>query len=414
MKKYLVILITSLIAAMSFACSGLAQTVADPAMTAPDENSWTLFLSVNAKAKTEGNNNALFETWASDADTFTPKPVWPQGGSPKSLVPRALSRLSHGAPIKALLVPGGNNDQPGTPIEEVRRNHASFDYIVNNNLYKVSGLKAAFSKSDSIISFPTDAIEVKANWIAVDGLKAFNGFSGTAADAQKLYHVNTAGGKDYALVAMHLISKQVPNWTWATFEHQDNPGRCDVIGCTDSFGAVPSVQPPLSQVESTTTYPACAKTPALKALFAGADIDPAYLNYCLKGSQTDTTTATGLTVRLGNSVTEKGFVAYSSCITCHGRAGADSNGKMTSFAGFDLISASQPLTSNAGNAPIGPIQPSWFWVPGNPPALPMLADSTSDLTRIALAVDFVWSIPFCAIDDTASPPQTKSTFCATK
>ena len=43
-------------------------------------------------------------------------------------------------------------------------------------------------------------------------------------------------------------------------------------------------------------------------MFAAAHLDPAYSNYCLKGSQTDFTDATGLAIRVGNSVTEKGFV----------------------------------------------------------------------------------------------------------
>jgi hypothetical protein len=40
--------------------------------------------------------------------------------------------------------------------------------------------------------------------------------------------------------------------------------------------------------------------------------------------------------------------------------------------------------------------------------------SGSDIQPIALAADFVWSIPFCAIDDTANPPETTSRFCANK
>jgi hypothetical protein len=38
----------------------------------------------------------------------------------------------------------------------------------------------------------------------------------------------------------------------------------------------------------------------------------------------------------------------------------------------------------------------------------------ADITRFALAADFVWSVPFCAIDDTAGPPETTSRFCAGK
>jgi hypothetical protein len=140
-------------------------------------------------------------------------------------------------------------------------------------------------------------------------LKGFNGFSGSNADAGRLYHVNKASdGKEYALVAMHVISKLVPNWTWETFEHKDNPGRCDVLGCRDAFGAQQAVVAPLSATESEQHYGDCLKTSALMALIDKTKWDPAYVNYCLKGSQTDFTDATGLAIRVGNSVTENGFV----------------------------------------------------------------------------------------------------------
>ena len=52
------------------------------------------------------------------------------------------------------------------------------------------------------------------------------------------------------------------------------------------------------------TYPDCTKSAALAALLAGADIEPAYVNYCLKGSQADFVDNTGLDIRVGNSVTD--------------------------------------------------------------------------------------------------------------
>ena len=177
------------------------------------------------------------------------------------------------------------------------------------------------------IAFPVDSMEVKANWVEVDRLKEFNGFTGTPIEAAAAYHVNSTGGKQYALVSFHIISRLVPNWTWATFEHEDNPGRCDVIGCKDSFGAVDAYVAPLSPVESQTHYPGCAKTPAVLALFAQAHVDPAFANYCLKGSQSDFADPSGLAIRLGNSVTEQSFVAQSSCMTCHGRAAFDADGR---------------------------------------------------------------------------------------
>jgi hypothetical protein len=388
----------------------MAQTDPNPALNTPDKLAWTLFIQVNTDAKTAGNNNALFETWASDGETFTPNPVWPATASPMSLRPRALSLESRAAllpPGKVLpqALPGGSDGQS----EETRRNRSTFDFIVTNKLFVISGLKAAFA-AGTPLSLPEDSIEVKANWVELGHLKDFNGFSGSAADAERLYHVNKASdGKEYALVAMHVISKLVPNWTWATFEHKDNPGRCDVLGCRDAFGAQQAVVAPLSAIESQQHYGDCLKTPDLMALIDKAKWDPPYVNYCLKGSQTDFTDATGLAVRVGNSVTERTFVAQASCMTCHSRANFDATGKPNSGAGFDNVT---------GNASFGPVNPAWYWTLVAPdgnlaaPSVP-LYQNIPVLQRVALPADFIWSIPFCAIDDTANPPQTKSR-CAGK
>lgn len=366
----------------------------DPAMSNPDQFSWELFVKANAPAASQGNNNVMFETWAADGDTFTQDPKWPgTTPSPKVLkVPALIARAPRQPGLQPSVLPGGS--------EEVRRNKTTFDFIVTNKLYLTSGLVAAF-KSGTPISFPINSIEVKANWKPV-----------TAGMDTSTYHVNTASdGKKYALVSMHIISKVVPNWTWATFEHKDNAGRCDYMGCSDKFGAVvPFVAPkrPLGG-----QYPACAKTTALKKMFTDGKLDAVFDNYCLKGSQTDFTDPTGLAVRVGNSVTEKGFVAQSSCMTCHGRAAVDATGKPTTFAGFDLVSASLPLFQNSGNGAVGPINSNWYWIAGGPPSYPSLLGE-GDLARIALAADFVWSVPFCAIDDTANPPETTSRFCGRK
>ena len=57
--------------------SALAQSEPELALNNPDKLAWTLFLKVNADVKGAGNNNALFETWASDGDTFQTTPAWP-------------------------------------------------------------------------------------------------------------------------------------------------------------------------------------------------------------------------------------------------------------------------------------------------------------------------------------------------
>ena len=68
---------------------------------------------------------------------------------------------------------------------------------------------------------------------------------------------------------MHVSSRQNPNWVWGTFEHQMNPGRCDYIGCFDSFGAqIPDVPP--NRKAANTQYGPCPKTNNSRRLMAKA------------------------------------------------------------------------------------------------------------------------------------------------
>jgi hypothetical protein len=362
-----------------------AQSIENPAMNAPDQLAWQLFVQVNTAA---GGTNALFETWASDTDTFKVNPQFPVNPSPLS--PHAP--VVPGIGLQAIQEAGGLIPQiPPNPAigEEARRNRSTFDFIVANNLYKVSGLRAAFGKS---LSFPVDSIEVKANWMPVTQIPAFTNNRVALADVPRLYHVNTGSdGKQYAMVSMHIISKLVPNWTWATFEHTLNPARCDILGCVDHFGAQTAVVAPNTRPNN--GYSACDKTQALTKILASAKLDSAFSNYCLKGSQTDFTDNTGLAVRLGNSVTEAGFVNRSSCMTCHGRAAFDAGGHATSNAGFDV-----------NGAPLGSIDPTWFWTFSNKPPIFV---GMPGLTRTGTSVDFVWSIAFCALDDTVNPPKPR-------
>ena len=131
------------------------------------------------------------------------------------------------------------------------------------------------------------------------------------------------------LVALHVSSRQNANWVWGTFEHQLNPGRCDDLGCYDSFGAtVPEVAPNLQAID--TQYGACEKSPALKALMTQAKLSPVWQNYCMKSTMVDYSAPDGTPYALGNSVIERivggGTVVASSCISCHVYASFDSTG----------------------------------------------------------------------------------------
>jgi hypothetical protein len=381
-------LISSIACGLLLASSAAAsaQTDQNLAMNAPDQVAWQLFIMANTRAS---SSNSTFETWASDTDTFVPTPQFPGTAAPMALRLPILPQAIRDARLRAgQLLPAIPPDVTVT-LEETRRNLSAFNFIKNNNLYKISGLKAAFGKT---LSFPVDAVEVKANWVAVSGIPNFTNNRVSVAQVPQLYHVNRGNdGNDYALVAMHVISKMVPNWTWATFEHKDNPARCDILGCKDSFGAqMPFVQPAQNPGQG---YADCSETPALAAMMASANIDPVYKNYCLKGSQTDFTDSSGLDVRVGNSVTESGFVPTASCMSCHGRANFDRNGNATSFAGF--LDPSTPV------GPLGPLLPNWYFSFSSSPPI---FQGMPGLNQIATSADFVWSIPFCAIDDTQNPP----------
>jgi len=361
--------------------SALAQSSADLAMNAPDQLAWQLFVELNSRA---AGSSVLFETFATDDDTFQKDPQYPSGPTaPKirrPILPTVI-RQARNLPLPALPLATG---------EETRRNRVSFNYIVQNNLYRRSGLRAAFGRT---ISFPVGSIEVKANWVPVDLIPQITQNQVTAAQVPQLYHVSssTVGTTvfTYALVSMHVISKAVPDWTWATFEHRFNPGRCDFIGCEDAFGAQQAYVPP--NEDSGRIYADCRKSTAASELLAKANIDAVYANYCLKGTQVNFTDKTGLAVRLGNSVTEELVIERSSCMTCHARAAFDRNG--ANAAGLGLID---------GVGPLGPIQPSWFWNTTSPPPI---YQGLPGLTAVASSADYVWSVAFCAIDDSTDPPR---------
>jgi hypothetical protein len=54
----------------------LAQVDPNPAVNNPDKTAWQLFIQVNSRA---GGSNSVFETYASDTDTFQPTPQFPPG-----------------------------------------------------------------------------------------------------------------------------------------------------------------------------------------------------------------------------------------------------------------------------------------------------------------------------------------------
>ena len=226
-----------------------------------DEMSWQAF--VTAVTPAPGGQGLTLETWATDPDTFQATPTWPAGLSVAAIAARprfqasllaqahlpAGLRSATGATVGPCRYPVGDaaagnfptGNQSDCVAEEVRRNRDSFNYIVNNGLYTQAGLENAFAGPG--INFPTAAIELKLDWVQEPTLVKWlnnNNVQTPPGFVKQNYYTTVVGGTTYALLSMHISTKQLPNWLWATFEHQLNPGRCDTMGCYDEFGVTGS------------------------------------------------------------------------------------------------------------------------------------------------------------------------------
>lgn len=302
---------------------------------------WGLFTQFAAPASAAGPKPVVFETWASDADTFSTDPQWPAPNAPKKFRTSVLQLTAnpHQGPIDVPCNTPGNAAVGGFPssgciAEETKRNRPMFDYIVGNNLNTQTGLAAAYANNFDV-QMPTSAIAVKGDWVPVQTMLQWIPSLGSIENVRNLYYTAVSEGVEYALVSLHVSSRQNANWVWGTYEHQKNPGRCDDVGCFDTFGAtIPDVYP--NQKTVNTQYGPCPKTPALEAMMQQAGLSPVWENYCLKATMVDYSAPDGTPYALGNSVIERitgnGTVAASSCIACHVYASFGSNGQPTSAA----------------------------------------------------------------------------------
>jgi hypothetical protein len=376
-----------MIAGLTIAWMGSAPVSAESTIVVPakagavegtTENSdafiWRLFTEFAAPAFKSRPSPVVFETWASDEDTFSTKPQWPGADAPRKLhacVPESEPTTSpHQSaidvacgPPKNAAVGGFPTTGPPTPCiaEENKRNYDEFKYIVENNLNTKAGLAAAFAKSFKV-AMPMTSIAIKGDWVPVQTLLQWLPELSDIGNIEKLYYTTTAASVEYALVSLHVSSRQNANWVWGTFEHRLNPGRCDTIGCFDSFGAeTPAVLP--NKAAANSQYGACPKTKLLKALMDDANLSPVWENYCLKSTEVDYAAADGTPYVLGNSVIERivgnGAISAASCIACHVYASFGLNGSPTA-------SASAMLSYNPSGNPVpsvlaGSLQFDFMW-----------------------------------------------------
>ncbi len=457
-----------------------------PAASCPDAFSWVAYMNTI---------NSHFWTWATDTTVWPDEP-WPlcskageqnccdpslQGGAkpiagaPNEHCPFSPADYTNPPPLK---VEQANNHSPtfvnhlnparqlrDEEVELIYRNEALMRYVLENNIYSKEGLGARFRALNTALetsppyhpeslelNFPEDSVMAKADWVherfmLQEGLITDTGPNGEKLDPpqnpQFPYETVWMEGKTaedtgyYYLVAMTNSSKELPSWHWYAIEHVANRGRCDYIGCNDSFGyltqgkTVDGVtfgrnyippnplgdgQPDDNPAPDMPTGYGLLYLPAqtgevitdpLKAVMQHYGIatakvdadpktldpsDPAWANYRLKGSQTQFSTRDGVANILGASVTEGGFVNSASCMTCHSTATTDEYGN-PGMASVGSISRMNLLGFTEGVT--GAPQEAWFFNFGSP-----MYD--------AMPVDFVWGILNAACVTDATDPKQKA------
>ena len=297
---------------------------------------WNLFAQA---MKPVSGGSLTFETWTEQCQLNPKLAGCPTGAAAKGQT-RTLhgSALAHAARLRLGKKPdaisqGGiecnamqttplNGYQPPTNLapnaqfcEEVFVNGDEATFIRQNGLTTLTGQQTYAKTQGGAITFPWTSIEIKADWVPTS---SYTSPTFQCPDPTNKLYTETINGTCYALVGLHISSKALPDWVWATFEPASsvtNPNRCDPTlynACFDPWGTV-----------SKTPYGkgvTVAQSPQLQQLMAAFGLNKAFNNYYLTGVQTQFVTGSGAAIPLGSSFVE--FNAgvnpgQASCITCH-------------------------------------------------------------------------------------------------
>jgi hypothetical protein len=338
------------------------------AIIRPDEYAWRLFVSMNWPAdvaKRAANPSAKFgadgpvvwETWKIGRDVFKsdgsdpgewldqPKPAIRELADFETRPLQQIARDNQLGIVRPAFDPGaalsGGN--------ETRLNKDAYEFIRSNTLYNLEGQNSLAKQGKLTISFPARAKEIKANWREI-------------SEAQKpRYHwtaLTVPGGtKIFGLTALHITTKDLPNWLWATFEHVDNPTRPG----NEAW-----------KLESRDTF-ACPTAP-FNCNLAPKGIGlqgTKWENYRLRGTQTEFIDSRGNITLLANSEPEEGFQTTASCITCHARS-------TIGPVGNDRLDIFRPDGQSFNGSP----DPAWF----------IIKDANGKQTGRYTQLDFVWAL----------------------
>jgi hypothetical protein len=333
--------------AMIFSSLSFGAIAADPAAKPPTiarptatdvtgQAAYAWFLFTQAMAPSNGS--LTFETWNEQCQLNPAMAGCPPPSAAASKAGRILhssglarkqrgkvavtSQSGAGAECNAMTTSPLNGYPPPANVvstaqfcEEVYVNPPEATFVTSNGLTTLTGQQTYGSTRSNAITFPWTSIEVKADWVPA---ASFSNPTFNCPDTTNTLYTETINGTCYALVGLHISSKVLPDWLWATFEPASvvtNPNRCDpklYDTCFDPWGT--NSKTPYAKGQTV------AQSAQLKALMAAANLNPAFNNYFLTGVQTKFVDAKGAAIPLGSSFVE--FNAgvppgQASCITCH-------------------------------------------------------------------------------------------------
>jgi hypothetical protein len=311
-----------------------------------DSLAWGLFLEAMAPAT---NGSLTVETWTEQCQ-LNPDAIGCPSAASVAAAARAGGddkvRLLHGSPAAGKMAGSDCSQMRTTPVEgypppsnlarnatfceEVQVSPPEADFLKTGGLTTLVGQQTYGSTRGMAINFPgtgmneirrdLDSVEVKLDWAPAT---SFSNPTFACPDPTDHLYTETINGTCYALVGIHITSKSMIRWFWATFEPSSditNPNRCDpkLYGaCLDTWGTTSSQPYKKGQTAQ--------QSPVLQQAMAAAHLNPALSNYFLTGVQTEFVSG-GKPTSLGNSFVEfnQGVPpGKSSCITCHQYAAFD-------------------------------------------------------------------------------------------
>jgi hypothetical protein len=271
---------------------------------APGPTTWETWRNANSEAP-----DAIWRNDAADPGPWNDAPVLvAMARSIKSFdvsltSRRQASKAAARGLTRAPILSAGMADRN----HEVRFNKGAYDAFRNLQLFKFEGIRDALRAGNRTLNLPPMAKSIKAQWRKI------------SEEQKPRYHwaevVLENGTKEtFGLVALHISTKDLPNWFWSTFEHIDTkqPGRVIEVGKEQQGWQLPSVD----RFACPTAPYTCEGIPANIGLEGTK-----WANYRLRGTQVDYFDSLGEPTKLSNSVIEEGL-QQSSCISCHAKAGA--------------------------------------------------------------------------------------------